>query len=433
MSSNPALRFRHKSVRDPLYGFIGLSEKETRLVDTPLFQRLRSIKQLSHAFVAYPSAIHTRFEHSLGCMHIAGKMCDELGFGHQDKEDVRVAALLHDIGHGPFSHLFEDVIRRCNAGIDSPHERISEIMIMEDPDIGRILGDGKHKIVDLLRKRQPTSASDIVSGSIDADKLDYMLRDSYHIGVAYGKFDLDRILHTLRRDPHDTALRIDVKGKDAVENYRLGRHLLHVQVYHHHARLVADLMFLNALRIALDSGVVDAADLRIEDGLDNARFLDFYGGLDDNSVYDLIMNHPKAGLDKEILRNIKRRRLLKRACDFTPKELAQNADVNHRLMKAKPEDLDEISAQIAARSGLRPHEIIFHKADIPIKLYNNNPIMLTSREKVINLSEYSPFKSSDSAIRYIVYGPADIGARKKIASEVAKELGVDEKIVSHIK
>ena len=104
--------FRHKSIRDPLYGFVNLSEKETRLLDTSVFRRLHSIKQLSHAYVVYPSAIHTRLEHSLGCLYVANKMCHELEIKGEDQENVRMAALLHDVGHGPFSHLFESVIKK---------------------------------------------------------------------------------------------------------------------------------------------------------------------------------------------------------------------------------------------------------------------------------------------------------------------------------
>lgn len=431
LPNNTTMDFRHKFIRDPLYGFIGLSETETRLIDTPLFRRLQFIKQLSHAFVVYPSAIHTRFEHSLGCMHVAGKICDELGFDLQDKEDVRIAALLHDIGHGPFSHLFEAVMSRCNPNIDNPHERISEIMIMENRDIDEILGDRKQTITDLLQKRIDSTASDIVSGSMDADKLDYMLRDSYHIGVSYGKFDLDRILHTLRRHPQDTALCVDVKGKDALENYRLARHLLHAQVYHHHARLVADQMFLKALEMALDDDIVRADDLKIMQG-DNSHFLDFYSSLDDNSIYDLIIRHPNAGLSKEILQNIRHRRLLKRACDFTTKELSQNADVCEKLLETTPPELDDMSARIAARLGLRPHEVIFYKSFIPIKLYNKDPILLMRKKSVLNLSDYSPFTSADSVIRYLVYGPADAGVRKTIAAEVARELHVDASAISEL-
>lgn len=422
-----------KSIRDPLYGFIGLSEQETQLIDTPLFRRLHFIKQLSHAFVVYPSAIHTRFEHSLGCMHIAGKICDALNIGGEDKENVRIAALLHDIGHGPFSHLFEDVIRRCNTDLNNPHEIISELMIKQNPDVGEILGDKKQKIVDLLHAERRTLTSDIVSSSLDADKLDYMLRDSYHIGVYYGRFDLERILHTLRRNPTGTELCVDVGGKDAVESYRLGRHLLHVQVYHHHARLIADLMFLQALDLALDNGIIKKADLQIGRGRDSSRFLEFYSKLDDNSVYDLVIQDPNAGLAGEILQNIRHRRLLKRACDFTSHDLNKNADVAERLVKMPQNELDQMSGRIAERLGLQPHEIIFHRSNISIQMYNKNPIMVFSKGDVIDLSDYSPFGAVDSVIRYIVYGPTDTEARKKIAAHVAEELAVDKNTVSYLR
>ena len=424
-------KFRHKSIRDPLYGFVGLSETETELVDTPIFRRLHSIKQLSHAFLVYPSAIHTRFEHSLGCAHLAGRMCDQLGIGGREKEDVRIAALLHDIGHGPFSHLFEDAVRRCNPDLGSPHERISEIMILEDPDIGRILGGARQRIVDLLKKKRPTTASDIVSSSLDADKLDYLLRDSFHIGVSYGRFDPDRIMHTLRANKQDTALCVDVKGKDALENYRLGRHLLHVQVYHHHARLIADRMFLQALYAALDGGVIAKADLRIGPG-DNSRFLEFYGALDDNSVYDLVIRHPDAGLAGEILRDVRRRRLLKRACDFTIPDLMEHADVRRRLIRMEQSELDDMSARVAEQTGTPTRRVVFHKSAVSIQLYHKNPLMIVRRGKVISLSDYSPFRSADSVIRYIVYGPSDADTRKKIAAKIAGELGIDESVISYL-
>ena len=99
--------FRYKTIRDPLYGFVEISERETRVIDTDVFRRLQYIKQLSHAYVVYPSAVHTRFEHSLGTTHIAGRLCSELELGNEKTAIVRLSALLHDIGHGPFSHLFE--------------------------------------------------------------------------------------------------------------------------------------------------------------------------------------------------------------------------------------------------------------------------------------------------------------------------------------
>ena len=123
--------FKHKLFRDPLYGFVGMSQREVKLVDTQAFRRLHRIKQLSHAHLVYPSALHTRFEHSIGVAHIAGRMCDELEISSQ-KETIRQAALLHDIGHGPFSHLFENVLKKINPEIDGIHEEITKLIIEND-------------------------------------------------------------------------------------------------------------------------------------------------------------------------------------------------------------------------------------------------------------------------------------------------------------
>ena len=151
------------------------------------------------------------------------------------------------------------------------------------------------------------------------------------------------------------------------------------------------------------------------------------GRIDDNSVYDLIIRHKNAGVAKEILQNIRHRRLLKRACDFTAKDLAQNADVSERLVKLKQAELDDMSARIATDMGLQSHEVIFHKSEIQIKLYNENPIMILKDDQVLNLSDYSPFASADSVIRYTVYGPAGADVRKTIAAKVADESGVDKR------
>ena len=181
----PRNYFRHKSIRDPLYGFVDLSEIETNLLDTPVFRRLHFIKQLSHAYVVYPSAIHTRFEHSLGCVYIANKMCTELNFDDDRREIVRISALLHDIGHGPFSHLFEQIIKKINPKLSEPHEVISRIIINEDHDIDAILKEKKQRVIELLEKKRTADwessgkslSSDIVSSGLDADKLDYLRRD----------------------------------------------------------------------------------------------------------------------------------------------------------------------------------------------------------------------------------------------------------------
>ncbi len=442
MSAYPKDYFRQKSVRDPLYGFIDLSKIETKLVDTSVFRRLHSIKQLSHAFVVYPSAIHTRLEHSLGCLHIANKMCYELDLTDEERENVRISALLHDVGHGPFSHLFEHVLQKINPTISKPHELITSIIINEDKELGSILDSKKDIIarllnpekIALLSDSKTTLLSDIVTSGLDADKLDYLRRDSYHIGVAYGQFDLDRILHTIRKTPDkQSRICIDIKGKDALENYRLGRYLMHAQVYEHHARLSADQMFLQALDIAIEQEkVIDKDLLVLKKDSTNEKFLDFYLSLDDNSIYDLIINNDKSKISKEILVNIKNRKLLKRACEFTLHDLDGNANIGNDLKLMDKGNLISISNEIAKDLGLQPHEIIFHKSEISIKLFKGE-ILFLKNNQVFALQGASPISAKDSVIQFYVFGPNDLAIREKIARKIAEKLDVSVDKISQFR
>jgi len=171
-------------IRDPLYGLIALHETEYLLINTEAFLRLHRIKQLSHTHLVYPSALHTRYGHSLGAMHVAGMICARLGLDDEQTRLVRIAALLHDIGHGPFSHLFENVLRPLNSVDGSVHEHITRKMVLEDPDIREILGKDRAIIAELLNenkrlvRKDLRLMSDIVSSNLDADKLDYLSRDS---------------------------------------------------------------------------------------------------------------------------------------------------------------------------------------------------------------------------------------------------------------
>lgn len=432
MSRHPKSRFRYKSIRDPLYGFIDLSKLETRILDTVVFRRLHSIKQLSHAYVVYPSAIHTRLEHSLGCLYVANRMCDELELTPDETETVRLAALLHDIGHGPFSHLFESVIKKVNPSLSKPHEDITSLIIKEHDELAPILDSRRDDITKLLNPEKISLFSDhktsllsnIVTSGLDADKLDYLRRDSYHIGVAYGQFDLERILHTIRRTPiKQSRICIDIKGKDALENYRLGRYLMHVQVYEHHARLVADQMFLQAINLALEEDIIDRSDLTLRDGASNKDFLKFYLSLDDNSIYDLIMQN-KNSTSKEILINIKQRRLLKRACEFTLHSIEGHADIGNDLKIMSEDNFGTIASEVSQELGLKKHEVIFHKSKIEIKLFKEGDILVLKDNEVYDLQGSSPIAAKDQVFKFYVFGPRDPDTRKKIANEIASRLNV---------
>ena len=137
-------------IRDPLYGFISLSKIETNVIDSDIFKRLQHIKQLSHTYLVYPSATHTRFEHSLGTMHISDLMIKKLNIRKNNQQKIRLACLLHDVGHGPFSHLFENILKVCNPDISDPHEKISKMMLEHDSQLDRILSTHKSDIVELF-------------------------------------------------------------------------------------------------------------------------------------------------------------------------------------------------------------------------------------------------------------------------------------------
>ncbi len=175
-------------IRDPVHNFIRLQDEERRLLGTPVFQRLRGIRQLALATLVYPGALHTRFDHSLGVMHVAGQMAQSLGMGEDDIGRVRLAALLHDVGHGPFSHVSEYALERYadrttlqpEQKKEKIHELVSALIIRNNADIVLNLGQAKcDEIAKLLATGYgETALRQVVSGPLDADKQDYLLRDT---------------------------------------------------------------------------------------------------------------------------------------------------------------------------------------------------------------------------------------------------------------
>ena len=423
--------FRHKSIRDPLYGFINISKKEIDIIDSDTFRRLQNIKQLAHAFVVYPSAIHTRFEHSLGALYVADRMCQQLEFDADRRELVRLSMLLHDIGHGPFSHLFESVLKKINRD-QFDHEDISCWIIEDDPTISSLVGNKKKPITSILKKNDKdrnwessgnSLNSDIISSGIDADKLDYLRRDSYHIGVAYGQFDLERIIITLRKTPNKTRICLDAKGKDSVENYRLGRYLMHAQVYEHHARIAADQMFLKALYLAInEENILDKKTLQTSKNSPHEKFLDYYLKLDDRNIYDKILE--KRGSDAaKILQSVKSRKLLKRACDYHLGPM-MNAEVAEKIVNM---DVYEIEKQIAEDTLIDQNEIAVHLSTITVKLYDKRDILVLWKGQPTDLNDLSPIKTDSVVQRFLVFGPSDKDKFAKIRKSMAGYLKVPVK------
>ena len=405
-------------------------------MDTPVFRRLQGIKQLSHAYLAYPSAIHTRFEHSLGVLHVADRIARQLEFGDDVRRAVRMAGLLHDVGHGPFSHLFESVLRTPN-GKKIKHDIISMMLIREDDDIRGILGDDttdqvinilKGENVDGWKESASTLAHDVVSGPLDADRMDYLRRDSYHIGAMYGQFDLPRLISALTKTPdndkNESRVCVSSKGKDAVENYRLGRYLMHAQVYKHHARIAGDQMFLMAVRMAVDEKILPGERLVVDASRkkDRKEFLKYYTGLDDHSLYDLVMAKPNS-TPALILKKIRRRQLLKRIIEIFPEVEISNHQSRVRVMKMEENDQVEMAHEIAKGAGCKEHEVICHSVAVPARLYDAN-ILLMQKGIPRSLDDFSPFKEVKDVHKLFVFGP---GEKKKVIEKyVGDMLGIEQ-------
>jgi len=226
-----------KYIYDELHGYIPLNDFEREVIDTPTFQRLRRIKQLAQAWFVYPGAVHTRFSHSIGVKHLMDRVASKLlveGFlKSDDLQLLKIAALLHDVGHTPYSHAIETFFR-VNFGLR--HEELSAWVIIEDPYISNVLsrhGIDPYEVAAVVRGRHKVRSYDLLmSSDMDVDRLDYLLRDALHTGVKYGIIDLERIVQTLVLDT-DGYIAVPYKAVQAAESFYIARLHMYRSVYYH--------------------------------------------------------------------------------------------------------------------------------------------------------------------------------------------------------
>lgn len=327
-------------IRDPVHGYIRITDLEKDLIDNVYLQRLRYIKQLAGAYLVYPGATHSRFEHVIGCMHIAGKIGERLsrlGIIDQDTiTELRVAALLHDVGHGPFSHLFDEVL--SDYGLT--HEDISRELVKRTniADILSSYGLSVNKISELATGQYHTKKSflnEVISGSLSADIMDYLLRDSYFTGVEYGKVDIQRIIDSLYVVSNKLA--IDRAAIYAFEALLIARYEMFKAVYFHRAVRAAQLMLIRAMKIA-------DRELHLTERWKSNSFIDF---TDENVLFELITLKKKDSNVLNLVRSFKERKLLK--CVY---EVFSQIGPSTKLNWTNPEFKRDLETKVARISDV---------------------------------------------------------------------------------
>ncbi len=287
------------SIRDPVHGTIVLDELETRIIDTPAFQRLRHIRQLGLTHLTYPGAHHTRFEHSLGALYLADRMARALGLPEEEVSRVRLAALLHDVGHMPFSHDSDEVVSPKLGD----HEARGARMVRASP------------IADILSEQEDPgriasymvggSFGQIIASDIGADRIDYLLRDAHYTGVAYGLIDWERIITTILWQ--DGKMALSEGGLQAAESLILARFSMFHTIYYHHSVRIARLMVQQAMKEAMSDASFDWEAAQ-EDG--------------DGAMLERLSHRPAA---RDWVERIHARRMFKRSAVISWEKLGSKA------------------------------------------------------------------------------------------------------------
>ncbi len=337
-----------KSIFDPVHGPIALRGVALDLVGTPEFQRLWGVRQTGFAHLVFPGANHTRLEHSLGAYWVAEQMAARLGLDEADTQRVTAGALLHDIGHGPFSHTLDGPMVEV---LGRPHERLSCARIegtdptwpAEKSDVPGVLERyalEPRSIARLIDPREGISSSrllrSLLHGPIDADRIDYLQRDAYYTGVAHGAIDAVRLLDTLRAVRG--RLVYEEKGRSAVEGFLVGRALMYSSVYFHKTVRAAELMAQAAVeRIA---GYPEAA---------RPLFSTRDGEL-------LVRLSEAGGISRALVEGLVERRLYKRA--FGWRTVGGPARRTWRRWLDRPAERRSVEDEVAAGVGAPPGSVL---------------------------------------------------------------------------
>ena len=408
-------------IKDPVHGYVYITEKEKTVIDSYPVQRLRRLRQLAGSEYVYPGANHTRFEHSVGVMYLAGKVLENPNISRrisgEETEMVRIAALLHDVGHGPFSHVFEHLLIK---ELGKTHEDITSWVIekseladmlkragFEPKEVGRLA-------VGRLHKPKKAFLDQIISSAVDVDKQDFIVRDTHHTGAEYGFIDIFRIIHAL--DVLGENLAVDLGALSALESFIIARIESFKSIYFHRVGRAAQIMLAMAMEEANE-----------ELGLTDFKTPEEYLAMDDYTVWTALKKCKKSG---KIIGNLERRKMLK--CAYEKTFYEKDAMISNIF--SRDFHREQLQREIAKEAKVNTEAIIIDVPTVPSVPYHHSVLMesmeipvfqkLTTGRKVPQvLSEFSKVFETLKGFINILRVYTDEENRVKVGNAASKVLG----------
>ncbi|MEW6592318.1 MAG: HD domain-containing protein [Candidatus Hadarchaeota archaeon] len=423
-----------KYIRDPIHGYIGVTEAEQSVIDSWPVQRLRGIKQLSIASIVYPGGDHTRFSHGIGAMHVSGLIADSLKqsieISSEEWQLLRLAGLLHDIGHGPFSHSFEEVLVK-HKGIN--HEQMGKDVVKKSElaDALNDIGFSPDELIELTFGKEAKGKRylhQVTASQVDADKLDFLVRDAYCTGVEYGHIDINRLIQAM--SVYGEEIAIDLKALYALEAFMIARYEMFLAVYYHRA--------VRAAEILLSKGMNYAHELI---GLTTFETIDEFLKMDDAYVTTKLReldpakykgeDKKAAELAKEMMDRLDNRRLLKAAYErnvhikdpYVARLLSDETIRKQKegeIAESAGLDVDRVVVDVPSIDSIPYYPRNIDPMEVPVFKVNN-----AGKKELVPVSQYSQLinvlKGYVEVIR--VYTVAEFREKvEKAAAEVFKTL-----------
>ncbi len=408
-------------IKDPVHGYVYITEEEKGIIDTYPMQRLRRLRQLAGSEYVYPGANHTRFEHSLGVMYLSGQVLVNPNIsrvaGSDEVDMCRISALLHDCGHGPFSHVFEHLLQK---ELHKTHEDMTSWLVEKSEVADKLskMGYNPKEIATLavgkLHRKDRAFLDQIISSAVDVDKMDFIVRDTYHTGAEYGFIDVYRLIHAL--DLLGENLAVELGALSALEAFVIARIESFKSIYFHRVGRAAQIMLSLAMEKANE-----------ELGLTSFKTPEDYLSIDDYTIWGALK---KCRASNEIISNLENRRMLKCAYERT---FYEKDDMISKLF-GQESYRNKVCEEIAREAGVALDAVMIDVPTVPSVPYHHGVLMGSTElpvftrspageKKLQRLSESSKIFETLKGFMNILRVYTDAANRAKVEKATSRVLG----------